>query len=207
MTENIVFASGYPIGFVTINNNDYYTIQLNENTYPVNLLNAFIWLEALKGGRTKIDIMDNVLEQLQSRGYEMGKDFTLENLEVGYDSLISASLLIELSVEFVELLLEEHPSIVSFRNGFGLGLDFGKIEIHHDGQGIEVSHAEYFIWQLSNGSRTLSSIYEEYEKSYKSIASAIQDTENKIKLDDLKKVFAQAFVELYKKNLIYIANI
>ena len=50
MSEKMVFASGYPIGFITINNEEYYSIQLNDNMYPVNLLSAFLWLEALKGG-------------------------------------------------------------------------------------------------------------------------------------------------------------
>ena len=58
MQEKIIFAAGYPIGFATINNDEYYSVQLNDKIYPINLLSAFIWLEALKGGRTKIDIMD-----------------------------------------------------------------------------------------------------------------------------------------------------
>ena len=210
MGENIVFATGYPIGFVTINDYEYYSIQLNDNTYPVNLLCAFVWLEALKGGRTKIDVMDNVIEELQIKGYELGKHFTLENLEYGYSNLLSSSLIIEVSVENMNELLEKYSELKPFRNGFGMGMEFDKIVIHHESQDIEVEAIEYYIWQLSTGNRNLSVMYEEYKKSFMSKSS--EDSKlaelNEDELENnLKELFVEAFMSLYKKNLVYIANI
>lgn len=207
MSEKMIFSLGYPIGFINVNNEEYYGIQLNDNMYPVNLLSAFIWLEALKGGRTKIDIMDNVLEDLQKQGYELGKDFTLENLETVYSGLLSSSLLIEVDNNGLEIFLKKYPNIVPFRAGFGLGIESNKIKIHNESRNIEITSIEYYIWQLSNGSRTLNVMYEEYEKGYKMALSNSSSMANEYAVEDLKRVFMDAFVELYKKNLIYVSNI
>lgn len=207
MSEKMVFASGYPIGFITINNEEYYSIQLNDNMYPVNLLSAFLWLEALKGGATKIDIMDNVLEDLQKQGYELGKDFTLENLEMAYTELLHLDLLIEVDNSELEIFFEKYPEIVPYRVGFGLGMDTDKIAIHNENQNIEITSIEYYIWQLSNGSRTLKIMYKEYEKGYMLALSKSPDAVNEYMINDLKRVFMDAFIGLYKNNLIYVSNI
>lgn len=206
MQEKIIFAAGYPIGFATINNDEYYSVQLNDKIYPINLLSAFIWLEALKGGRTKIDIMDGVLEELQKQGYELGKDFTLENLEISYSELLAISLLIEIGNKETYTLIENYPNITPFRVGFGLGTNFDKIVIHNESQNIDITNIEYYIWQLANGSRTLSAIYQEYENGYKLALSNNPNIDNEFTISSLKTVFADAFVNLYNKDLIYITN-
>lgn len=208
MAENIVFAVGYPIGFIAINDDEYYNIQLNDKAYPVNLLSAYVWLEALKGGRTKIDIIDSVLIALQEQGYKLGEDFTLENLEFEYDALLALSLLIEIDSEAVESLLEKYPKIAPFRVGFGVGIDFDEITIHHESEDVKINPIEYYIWQLSNGFRTLDTMYEEHENAYKIVANfEPKDTNNELELLNLKKLFVKAVIELHMNNLIYIVNI
>lgn len=208
MSENIMFAAGYPIGFAEIKGNEYYTVQLNDVAYPVNLLTAYIWLEALNGVGTKVEIMDNVLKVLQSQGYEIGVNFALNDLETGYDSLLSSSLLMELDVENIELMMEKYPQIVPYRNGFGLGVDSEKITIHYEDEDVEVSAIEYYIWQLSNGSRTLMSMYAEYENAYRiARMQNLQEINEEYVSSGLKISFIEAFVSLYRKNLVYISGI
>lgn len=203
MKEKYIFSAGYPIGFSPKDDVEYYNIQLNDKLYPVNLLSAFVWMEALKGGQTKLEIMDNVLGELQLKGYEIGRDFKLEDLEFVYESLLSASLLLEIDKDDAEKFIENYSNLKLVRTGFGIGIDYDTITIHNDAKDIYLDSLEYYIWQLSSESRTLKESYTEY---YNSVSMSIEQLGGNIALkqNDLGKLFVSSFISLYKKNLIYI---
>lgn len=212
MTKKIALAIGYPIGFITIKDDDYYSIQLNDKTYPINLLNTYIWLEALNGEHDKITVLDNVVEALYNYGYKLNEHYKVEDLEVGYNTLVETSLIVELDTEEPQSLLDEYSEITPHRVGFGMGMDFDVITIHHEDEEIEINPLEYYIWQMSNGTRTLSQMYDEYEKAYEiasgvTVEETIREVSNKIPSSTLREMFVMSFISLYRNNLIYVSNI
>lgn len=205
MGKKYIFSAGYPIGFSPKKDREYYNIQLNNKMYPVNLLSAFVWMEALKGGQTKLDIIDNVLGELQLKGYEIGRDFKLEDIDVVYDALLATSLLIEIDADNIESLIEAHPNLKTVRTGFGVGIEDDTITIHNDAKDVYVDSLEYYIWQLSSESRTLKESYSDYYNSVTMSIEQLGGTFNS-EQNNLAKLFVSSFISLYKKNLIYIVT-
>ena len=205
MGKKYIFSAGYPIGFSPKKDREYYNIQLNNKMYPVNLLSAFVWMEALKGGQTKLDIIDNVLGELQLKGYEIGRDFKLEDIDVVYDALLATSLLIEIDADNIESLIEAHPNLKTVRTGFGIGIEDDTITIHNDAKDIYIDSLEYYIWQLSSESRTLKESYSDYYSSVTMSIEQLGGTFNS-EQNNLAKLFVSKLIDLYKKNLIYIVR-
>lgn len=166
MEKKYVLSVGYPIGFNFRDDVEYYNVQLNENIYPLNLLSAFIWMGALSGRKTKEDLYDTVITDLAGKGYMIGEDYTMDNLESLYYEMITASLLIEVGeLDDIKDFLNNYSNLKLTRKGFGVGIDFEKIVVHEDGKDITISPFEYYIWQISVESRTLGQTYDEYIKS------------------------------------------
>lgn len=207
MKNKYVFALGYPIGFNFIDDIEYYNVQLNEDIYPLNLLGAFVWMGALNGGQTKEELFDNVVGQLQVKGYLLDRHYTVEQLENIYYELMDASLLMEVSVdEDINQFFEKANNLKITRKGFGVGVDFNDIIVHEDGKDINLDSFEYYLWQLSVESKTLKETYVQYSKSVtSSIKELGEDVDNFANKVD--RSFIVGFVNLYNKNLIYIVGI
>ena len=207
MEDRYVFALGYPIGFSFKDNVESYNVQLNENIYPLSFLGAFVWMAALNGKQTKEEIFNNVIEQLQLKGYLLGKDYTVENLEFMYSELIAAFLLIEVSVDENPFeFFEKNHSLRISRKGFGIGIDFDNIIVHEDGRDIKLDSFEYYLWQLASESRTLEETYKDYSKS---VALSMQKMGADVDalMYRVDRSFMEGFINLYNKNLIYIVGI
>lgn len=207
MEEKQVLALGYPIGFNYKDDVEYYNVQLNDNVYPLNLLSAFIWMGALNGYQTKEKLFDNVIGQLQTKGYNLGKDYTVDNLEYIYSELVAAFLLIEVSCsKDLAEFFKKYTDLRIFRKGFGIGIDFEDIVVHEDGKNINLDSFEYYLWQLSAGSKTLKETYEEYRKSVFNSINELGGDANSL-IGKVEKSFLTGFINLYNKNLIYIIGI
>lgn len=206
MNKKNVFAVGYPIGFSFVDDVEYYNIQVNEIVYPLNLLSAFIWMGALSGNKTKETLYESVIDDLESKGYVTGKDFTIDNLDDIYYQLLSASLLIEVDEnEDVEKFIDDYQNLRLSRKGFGVGVDFDKISIYEDGKNIEVNPFEYYIWQVSAESRTIKETYLDYKNSVENSVSQLGGNVDEV-MDNINRNFLKSIVGLYNHNLIYIVG-
>lgn len=206
MEKKYVFATGYPIGFTKIDNIEYYNVQLNGEIRSLPLLGTYVWLEGLKGGQTKLEILDNVLAALQQHGYEIGKDFKIEEVEMIYDFLLEDRLLIELSSDKSVTVLDKYPDLKTTKVGFGLGMDEDIITIHNDSKDVEIDKLEYIIWQSSFEPKTLKNIYLEYYNGLKDKLYEM-NYEAEINEEELEIYFEKSFMSLYIKDLLYITSI
>jgi hypothetical protein len=206
LQEKYLFATGYPIGFYSRNDNEYYNIQLNREVYPVNLLSAYIWMESLKGGLTKIKTMDNVISSLMDKGYELGQHYTIEDLEYCYEALVDKKLIVELGIEDIEEFLLIYPDIRYVRCGFGTGITDNVTEVYSEGKSVEVTNLEYYIWQMGTETTTLLDAYRSYKETVMYEVSKM-DMRESIDPVTIEVQFVFAFLELFQKDLIYITEI
>lgn len=204
MMNRKVMAVGYPIGFSEIQGNEFFNVQLSEKIYPLNLLTSYVWIHALDC-HSKEDLLQKVLDELFEKGYRVGKDFTLEDLNNVYNSLEKECLIIEIEVVDTTLLDFHRLSKAKFsKQGFGLGISEGSIYIAKESSKVEVTNSEYLIWQLSNEIRTL-------EEMFEAVLRNIENTKNihgrEVKPEQIKLQMIKDVYSLYMKDLIQITSI
>lgn len=204
MMNRKVMAVGYPIGFSEIQGNEFFNVQLSEKIYPLNLLTSYVWIHALDC-YSKEELLQKVLDELFEKGYTVGKDFTLDDLNEVYSNLEKECLIIEIEVVDTTLLDFHRLSKAKFsKQGFGLGITDGSIYIAKESSKVEISNSEYLVWQLSNEVRTLEEIFEAVVRNIENTKSihGLEIQTERIKLQMIKDIYS-----LYMKDLLQITSI
>lgn len=200
-----VLALGYPIGFTPLNNNDFFNVQLNDRMYPLNLIATYLWLNSMNLESPK-ESKSACINELKIRGFNLGEDFDNKDIEDMYNLLLDNRLIIEFddTNEGLIKLFDAIKDINITRKGFGLGIENGNIFILHNNEKCEITPNQYLLWQLCDGKKIFSDVFQIAVKNIKLITKT---TNNTITDEELKSVIVQEIMDLYKRDLLYIISI
>lgn len=204
-TAKKVISVGYPIGFCVLNGREYFNLELNGKTKPINLLSTYLWLGAISCV-DKVTLMDNAKTSLLDKGFIINKHYTVDDMENMYQELVFNRCLVEIDFSDADKSFETLKEMLPLRQGFGLGVDSdSKIEVLNNGSKVVINPSEYYIWQLSNKELTVKEIYETFKELV--LENSVNlDIDRAQVLKNTKNIFLLNFTNLYLKQLIYIVE-
>lgn len=200
-----VLALGYPIGFTSLNDNEFFNIQLNDRMYPLNLIATYLWLNSMNLESTE-NVKLKSIDELKIRGFNLDVDFNNEDIEDMYNLLLDNRLIIEFddTNEGLIGLFNEIKDTNIARKGFGLGIENDRIFILHNNEKCEITPNQYLLWQLCDSKKIFSDIYNIAVKNIKLI---MKTTTNSFTDEELKSIILRDILDLYTRDLLGIISI